>query len=91
MTAELSKTNFTDYVRALADCRLRNTAVQRRATTFSITARDETKFAGYFEANPRRWSVWSADDAGLRRRTALCGAGRPRQGPRKLPDWRLWG
>jgi len=48
---ELSKTNFTDYVRArLAGFEQRPAAEQRR---LEITARDATKFAGYFEANPR--------------------------------------
>jgi 5-methyltetrahydropteroyltriglutamate--homocysteine methyltransferase len=48
---ELSKTNFTDYVRwRIAGYQTRPSAGPRR---LSITARDETKFAGYFEANPR--------------------------------------
>jgi 5-methyltetrahydropteroyltriglutamate--homocysteine methyltransferase len=52
---ELSKTNFTDYVRwRISGYVERPSSGTRR---LSITARDETKFAGYFEANPRRWSV----------------------------------
>jgi len=52
---ELSKTNFTDYVRwRIAGYETRPSDGTRR---LSITARDETKFAGYFAANPRRWSV----------------------------------
>jgi 5-methyltetrahydropteroyltriglutamate--homocysteine methyltransferase len=48
---ELSKTNFTDYVRErIAGYETRPWSGPRR---LSITARDETKFAGYFEANPR--------------------------------------
>jgi 5-methyltetrahydropteroyltriglutamate--homocysteine methyltransferase len=48
---ELSKTNFTDYVRwRIAGYLARPSAGPRR---LSITARDETRFAGYFEANPR--------------------------------------
>ncbi len=48
---ELSKTNFTDYVRwRIAGYVSRPSAGPRR---LSITARDETKFAGYFAANPR--------------------------------------
>jgi 5-methyltetrahydropteroyltriglutamate--homocysteine methyltransferase len=48
---ELSKTNFTDYVRwRIAGYASRPSAGPRR---LSITARDETKFAGYFAANPR--------------------------------------
>jgi 5-methyltetrahydropteroyltriglutamate--homocysteine methyltransferase len=48
---ELSKTNFTDYVR------WRITGYQERPSSgprrLSITARDETKFADYFAAHPR--------------------------------------
>jgi 5-methyltetrahydropteroyltriglutamate--homocysteine methyltransferase len=48
---ELSKTNFTDYVRwRIAGYVARPSAGVRR---LSITARDETKFPGYFEVNPR--------------------------------------
>jgi 5-methyltetrahydropteroyltriglutamate--homocysteine methyltransferase len=48
---ELSKTNFTDYVRwRIAGYVTRPSAGPRR---LSITARDETKFADYFAANPR--------------------------------------
>jgi 5-methyltetrahydropteroyltriglutamate--homocysteine methyltransferase len=48
---ELSKTNFTDYVRwRIGGLEARPSAVPRR---LSITARDETKFADYFVANPR--------------------------------------
>ena len=48
---ELSKSNFTDYVRLrIAGFELRPAAEFRR---LSITARDETKFAPYFDANPR--------------------------------------
>jgi 5-methyltetrahydropteroyltriglutamate--homocysteine methyltransferase len=48
---ELSKTNFTDYVRSrIAGYVDRPSAGPRR---LSITARDEAKFPGYFEANPR--------------------------------------
>jgi 5-methyltetrahydropteroyltriglutamate--homocysteine methyltransferase len=48
---ELSKTNFTDYVRwRIAGYETRPSGGPRR---LSITARDETKFAGYFDANPR--------------------------------------
>jgi 5-methyltetrahydropteroyltriglutamate--homocysteine methyltransferase len=48
---ELSKTNFTDYVRwRIAGYVERPSDGPRR---LSITARDETKFADYFAANPR--------------------------------------
>jgi 5-methyltetrahydropteroyltriglutamate--homocysteine methyltransferase len=48
---ELSKTNFTDYVRwRIAGYVARPSAGPRR---LSITARDEAKFPGYFEVNPR--------------------------------------
>jgi 5-methyltetrahydropteroyltriglutamate--homocysteine methyltransferase len=48
---ELSKTNFTDYVRwRTAGYVTRPSAGPRR---LSITARDETKFADYFAVNPR--------------------------------------
>jgi 5-methyltetrahydropteroyltriglutamate--homocysteine methyltransferase len=48
---ELSKSNFTDYVRArIAGFEQRPAASQRR---LEITARDATKFAAYFAANPR--------------------------------------
>jgi 5-methyltetrahydropteroyltriglutamate--homocysteine methyltransferase len=48
---ELSKTNFTDYVRTrIAGYVTRPSTGTRR---LSITARDETKFPGYFEVNPR--------------------------------------
>ena len=48
---ELSKSNFTDYVRMrIAGFETRPAADYRR---LSITARDETKFAPYFDANPR--------------------------------------
>lgn len=69
---ELSKTNFTDYVRwRIAGYVERPSAGPRR---LSITARDETKFADYFVANPRTTGR-SADDAGLCRKIALYGAG----------------
>jgi 5-methyltetrahydropteroyltriglutamate--homocysteine methyltransferase len=48
---ELSKFNFTDYVRGrLAGYESRPSEGYRR---LEITARDETKFAAYFQANPR--------------------------------------
>ena len=48
---ELSKTNFTDYVRArIAGYEARPSSGIRR---LSITARDQRKFADYFAANPR--------------------------------------
>jgi len=48
---ELSKSNFTDYVRLrIQGFETRPASDYRR---LSITARDETKFAQYFEANPR--------------------------------------
>ena len=48
---ELSKTNFTDYVRwRMAGYVERPSPGPRR---LSITARDETKFADYFAAHPR--------------------------------------
>ncbi|HUK61447.1 MAG TPA: cobalamin-independent methionine synthase II family protein [Stellaceae bacterium] len=48
---ELSKSNFTDYVRVrLSGYETRPASTQRR---LEITARDSTKFATYFEANPR--------------------------------------
>src|SRR5262249_39231160 len=48
---ELSKTNFTDYVRwRVTGYVQRPPAGPRRLT---LPARDETKFAGYFEVNPR--------------------------------------
>jgi 5-methyltetrahydropteroyltriglutamate--homocysteine methyltransferase len=49
---ELSKTNFTDYVRErIAGYEARPSSGVRR---LSITARDETKFADYFVVNPSR-------------------------------------
>src|SRR5262249_6253427 len=48
---ELSKPNFTDYVSSrIAGCENRPGTGYRR---LSMTARDETKFAEYFEAHPR--------------------------------------
>ncbi|HVH75615.1 MAG TPA: cobalamin-independent methionine synthase II family protein [Stellaceae bacterium] len=48
---ELSKINFTDYVRwRISGYETRPHSGPRR---LSITARDETKFAAYFAANPR--------------------------------------
>jgi 5-methyltetrahydropteroyltriglutamate--homocysteine methyltransferase len=48
---ELSKSNFTDYVRArITGFEQRPAAARRR---LEITARDAPKFPGYFEANPR--------------------------------------
>ena len=48
---ELSKSNFTDYVRArIAGYETRPASTARR---LEITARDSTKFAAYFQANPR--------------------------------------
>jgi 5-methyltetrahydropteroyltriglutamate--homocysteine methyltransferase len=48
---ELSKSNFTDYVRLrIAGFETRPAAARRR---LEITARDSTKFAAYFESNPR--------------------------------------
>jgi 5-methyltetrahydropteroyltriglutamate--homocysteine methyltransferase len=48
---ELSKTNFTDYVRwRIAGYEERPSSGPRR---LSITARDETKFADYFQVHPR--------------------------------------
>jgi 5-methyltetrahydropteroyltriglutamate--homocysteine methyltransferase len=48
---ELSKTNFTDYVRwRIAGYVAQPSAGPRR---LSITARDETKFSDYFAVNPR--------------------------------------
>jgi 5-methyltetrahydropteroyltriglutamate--homocysteine methyltransferase len=48
---ELSKTNFTDYVRGrIAGYEARPSSGVRR---LSITARDERKFPSYFVANPR--------------------------------------
>src|SRR5579864_5570882 len=45
---ELSKTNFTDYVRwRIAGYEERPSSGRRR---LSITARDEAKFSGYFES-----------------------------------------
>jgi 5-methyltetrahydropteroyltriglutamate--homocysteine methyltransferase len=47
---ELSKTNFTDYVRwRIAGYEERPSTGRRR---LSITARDEAKFAGYFDSRP---------------------------------------
>src|SRR5438067_3632893 len=52
---ELSKFNFTDYVRErIAGYELRPSSGRRR---LSIIARDEKKFAGYFAANPRAQSL----------------------------------
>jgi 5-methyltetrahydropteroyltriglutamate--homocysteine methyltransferase len=52
---ELSKNNFTDYVRGrIEGYETRPWSGPRR---LSIIARDETKFAGYFEANPRMRAV----------------------------------
>src|SRR5437763_361055 len=48
---ELSKFNFTDYVRdRIAGHEARPNSGRRR---LAMTARDERKFAGYFEAVPR--------------------------------------
>jgi 5-methyltetrahydropteroyltriglutamate--homocysteine methyltransferase len=48
---ELSKSNFTDYVKTrITGFEVRPADGTRR---LSITARDETKFAAYFQANPR--------------------------------------
>jgi 5-methyltetrahydropteroyltriglutamate--homocysteine methyltransferase len=48
---ELSKFNFTDYVRdRIAGYELRPSNGRRR---LDIIARDEKKFAGYFETHPR--------------------------------------
>src|ERR1700676_1567899 len=48
---ELSKYNFTDYVRGrIAGYETRPGSGRRR---LDIIARDERKFAGYFEAHPR--------------------------------------
>src|SRR5437762_5673095 len=52
---ELSKFNFTDYVRErIAGYELRSSSGRRR---LSIIARDEKKFAGYFAANARAQSL----------------------------------
>jgi 5-methyltetrahydropteroyltriglutamate--homocysteine methyltransferase len=52
---ELSKFNFTDYVRErIAGYELRPSSGRRR---LSIIARDERKFAGYFATNPRTQSL----------------------------------
>ena len=52
---ELSKYNFTDYVRGrIAGYETRPSSGRRR---LSIIARDEQKFAGYFAANPRTQSL----------------------------------
>jgi 5-methyltetrahydropteroyltriglutamate--homocysteine methyltransferase len=52
---ELSKFNFTDYVRErIAGYELRPSSGRRR---LSIIARDERKFAGYFAANARAQSL----------------------------------
>jgi 5-methyltetrahydropteroyltriglutamate--homocysteine methyltransferase len=52
---ELSKFNFTDYVRErIAGYEVRPSSGRRR---LSIIARDERKFAGYFTANPRTQSL----------------------------------
>jgi 5-methyltetrahydropteroyltriglutamate--homocysteine methyltransferase len=52
---ELSKFNFTDYVRdRIAGYELRPSSGRRR---LSIIARDERKFAGYFATNPRTQSL----------------------------------
>jgi 5-methyltetrahydropteroyltriglutamate--homocysteine methyltransferase len=48
---ELSKSNFTDYVRTRIGGYVSRPASTRRR--LEITARDATKFAAYFEANPR--------------------------------------
>ena len=71
---ELSKPNFTDYVLArIAGCEKRPGTGRRR---LDMTARDERKFAGYFAARPRSWFFRWPNPAGLRRRIALCRAGR---------------
>src|SRR5437773_7533275 len=52
---ELSKYNFTDYVRGrIAGYETRPSSGRRR---LSIIARDERKFAGYFADNPRAQSL----------------------------------
>ena len=61
---ELSKTNFTDYVRwRIAGYVERPSAGPRR---LSITARDETKFADYFRDQPASPPGRTPDHAGLR-------------------------
>ena len=77
---ELSKFNFTDYVRGrIAGYETRPNTGRRR---LSIIARDEKKFAGYFAANPRAQSLGPADDAGVHGAVALCRPGRIAEGPR---------
>ena len=62
---ELSKTNFTDYVRwRIAGYDGRPFTGPRR---LSITARDETKFADYFAANPRARPVEGAETVAMAR------------------------
>ena len=79
---ELSKPNFTDYVLArIAGYEKRPGSGRRR---LDMTARDERKFAGYFAAHPRSALYRRPDPAGLRRRTALCRAGRPPARPRQF-------
>ena len=85
---ELSKTNFTDYVRwRIAGYVERPSAGPRR---LSITARDETKFCRLFRGKPAGAAGRAADDAGLRREIALYRAGRPRRRHRQSQggDWR---
>ena len=55
---ELSKTNFTDYVRWRIDGYV--TRPSSGARRLSITARDERKFADYFVVNPRNRPVGPA-------------------------------
>ena len=68
---ELSKSNFTDYVRA-PHRRLR-AAADGPAPPLEITARDATKFADYFERpiRARGFAPGTPMHAGLHREAAL--------------------
>ena len=80
---ELSKSNFTDYVRMrLAGYETRPAAAHRR---LEITARDAPKFPGYFEANPRNQIPRCADGSRLHRQAALYRTGRSQARPRQFP------
>ena len=73
---ELSKTNFTDYVR-VADRRLCRAAFRWPATAQHHGSRRD-KIRRLFRGQSARTTGRSADDAGLCREIALCRAGRSR-------------
>ncbi len=72
---ELSKTNFTDYVRwRIAGYQDRPSSGVRR---LSITARDETKFSGIFRRQSAQAAAGSIDHAGFCVEALRCVGRRP--------------